>query len=246
MTATTYDRATEWPLTGLAVAFLTAYAWPILNPDLPGGLTAALTVVTVVVWALFAVDYGIRVYLAAGRWAFVRGHLLDLVVLAVPVFRPLRALRVIPVLLRLNQRAAVSFHGQVATYVAGSVCLVVFIAALAVLDAERDSPDANIETFGDALWWAATTVTTVGYGDRFPTTGEGRWVAVGLMLAGIALVGVVTGALASWFVDRLGRVEVAEAETRNDVARLADELRLLRSDLGLPPDGQSGPPRGID
>ncbi|WP_432949041.1 potassium channel family protein [Kribbella sp. CA-253562] len=55
---------------------------------------------------------------------------------------------------------------------------------------------------GDALWWATTTVTTVGYGDHFPTTSEGRIVGVGLMLAGIALVGTVTAALASWFVEQ--------------------------------------------
>jgi voltage-gated potassium channel len=56
---------------------------------------------------------------------------------------------------------------------------------------------ANIKTFGDALWWALSTMTTVGYGDRYPTTGEGRLVAGGLMLAGVALLGVITASLAS-------------------------------------------------
>jgi voltage-gated potassium channel len=69
--------------------------------------------------------------------------------------------------------------------------LVLFVAALAVLQAERGHPGGNIESFGDALWWAVTTVTTVGYGDRFPVTTTGRFVAGGLMLAGIALLGVV-------------------------------------------------------
>jgi voltage-gated potassium channel len=144
------------------------------------------------------------------------------------MFRPLRALRVVPILLRLNRRAVDSLHGQVAMYVTGAVSLIVFIASLAVLDAERDAPNPNITTFADALWWSAATVSTVGYGDRFPTTGEGRWVAVGLMLAGIALVGVVTATLAAWFVQRLGKVE---AETRDDVAEVAAELRRLRADL---------------
>jgi voltage-gated potassium channel len=229
MTLQRYETATEWPLTGLAVAFLAAYAWPILDPDLNGDVVAALGGLTVAVWVLFGLDYLTRLYLAPARWAFVRGHVLDLVILAVPVFRPLRALRVVPILLRLNQRATISFRGQVATYVAGAVGLVVFIAALAVLDAERDSPEANITSFSDALWWAATTVTTVGYGDRFPTTAEGRWVAVVLMLAGIALLGVVTAALASWFVERLNRVEEAEAETRDDIAALTAEVRRLRA-----------------
>lgn len=214
-----------------------AYAWPILDPNLPTGLADFLATVTMVVWVVFGLDYLTRLYLAPGRWAFVRGHPLDLLVLALPMFRPLRALRVVPILLRLNRRAVDSLHGQVAMYVTGAVSLIVFIASLAVLNAERDAPDANITSFGDALWWSAATVSTVGYGDSFPTTGEGRWVAVALMLAGIALVGVVTATLAAWFVDRLGRVET---ETRDDVAEVAAEVRRLRADLLASRDGRGG------
>ena len=231
MTLERYERATEWPLTASAVAFLVAYAWPILDQDLSSGMTAALEIVTTVVWLLFGLDYSLRVYFAPSSWAFIRGHPLDLVVLALPVLRPLRALRVLPVLLRLNDRFAVSFRGQVATYVAGAVSLVVFIAALAVLDAERGAADANISDFGDAVWWAATTVTTVGYGDQFPVTSEGRWVAAGLMLAGIALLGVVTATLAAWFVERLGQVHAVNTETRSDVSELTEEVRRLRAEL---------------
>jgi len=62
-------------------------------------------------------------------------------------------------------------------------------------------PDASITTFGDSLWWTVTTISTVGYGDRYPVTVEGRIVAAVLMVAGIALLGVVTASIASWFVD---------------------------------------------
>jgi hypothetical protein len=71
-----------------------------------------------------------------------------------------------------------------------------------MIDAERDAPDASIAIMGDALWWA---ITTVGYGDRYPTTTTGRAIAVELMMAGIALLGVVTATLASWLVDRYRR-----------------------------------------
>ena len=87
------------------------------------------------------------------------------------------------------------------------------VAALAVLEAERKNPRANLQCFGDVLWWHATTVTTVGYGDRFPTTAEGRFVGVGPVVAGIALVGVVTAALASWFVEKVAEVQAAQART---------------------------------
>jgi voltage-gated potassium channel len=79
--------------------------------------------------------------------------------------------------------------------------------AVAVLDAERGAPDATINSFGDALWWSLITVTTVGYGDRYPVTGAGQAIAAGLMVAGIALLGVVTAAIAAWFVRHVRRIE---------------------------------------
>lgn len=120
-------------------------------------------------------------------------------------------------------------------YVGGSTALLLLVAALAVLDAERDARDANITTFGDAAWWALTTMTTVGYGDRYPVTAGGRWVAAGLMVAGVALLGVVTATLASWLVERVSEVdEQTQAATRRDIAALAAEVAALRSALDSP------------
>jgi voltage-gated potassium channel len=102
---------------------------------------------------------------------------------------------------------------------------------VAVLDAERSEPSASIKNFGDAVWWAVTTITTVGYGDRYPVTGTGRVAGVGLMLGGIALLGVVTAALASWFVEHVTRQEREEADLRAQVALLVEEVRALRGEL---------------
>src|SRR6266508_1257773 len=72
---------------------------------------------------------------------------------------------------------------------------------------KQDADGANITTFGDALWWSTTTVTTVGYGDRFPVTTGGRLIAVALMVGGIAVVGAVTGSVAAWMVGQVQRDE---------------------------------------
>jgi voltage-gated potassium channel len=69
-----------------------------------------------------------------------------------------------------------------------------------ITQAERTAPEGNIKTIGDGLWWAISTVTTVGYGDRFPTTNQGRLIALGLMLLGVSLIGVISATMAAWFV----------------------------------------------
>jgi voltage-gated potassium channel len=94
-----------------------------------------------------------------------------------------------------------------------------------MLDAERDAPGAHITTFPDALWWAATTVTTVGYGDTFPVTGTGRLVAVALMVVGISLVSIITATIAAWFIDQTRGAATAER------ADLAERLQRVEATL---------------
>jgi voltage-gated potassium channel len=207
------------------VLFLGAYAWPILQPTLSHSLRELCTAIVYVSWAMFAVDYVGRLALAERKRTFVWHNLLDLASIALPVLRPLRLLRLVALIRVLNRKATPSLQGRVAIYVGSTVVLIVFVAALAVLDAERGKPHANINSFGDALWWSVTTVMTVGYGDRYPVTLGGRFVAVGLMLGGIALLGVVTASIASWLI---GRVRDAEATAE---ARLNRHIEELRSEI---------------
>jgi voltage-gated potassium channel len=229
-----WENGADWPLTVTAVVFLVAYAAPILRPDLASPWPAVCEVVTWAAWGLFAVDYVARLALSRDRVGFVRGNLFDLAVVALPLMRPLRLLRLVTLLSVLNRNVGGSMRGRVAVYVGGATSLVLLIASLAVLDAERGVKGATIATFGDASWWAFTTVTTVGYGDRYPITGEGRLIAAALMLAGIALLGIVTASLASWLIDKVRDVEEhAQAATRADVTALTAEVRALRAELGV-------------
>lgn len=228
-----WERRTGWPLTLMAVAFLVVYAWRILDPDMPAGREQAFGVFGVLVWGLFVIDYVVRLVLAIDRRRFVRSHLLDLAVIVLPMLRPLRALRALAVVGFLNRQTGTAFRGRVIAYVVAAVTLAVGVAGLAVLDAERRGDDPNITGYPDALWWAVTTITTVGYGDRYPTTGEGRLVGVGLMLAGIALLGVVTASLASWFLDKIAALTAAELRAEQvTLAHVLAELRELRAEVG--------------
>ncbi|OZM84174.1 potassium channel family protein [Pseudonocardia sp. MH-G8] len=230
-----WDRRVDWWLTGLAVVFLVAFAWQVLDTSLGPGGQALLEGVLTGTWVLFGVDYLVRIALARRRWHFIGTHLLDLAILVLPMFRQLRALRVITAVSVLNRQLRDDVRGRVVFYVVGSVALIGFVASLAVLDAERDAPEASITTFGDAVWWTITTISTVGYGDRYPVTIEGRLVAASLMVAGIALLGVVTASIASWFVENLRRsgsaVERELGEVSADVGRTEAQLAAVLTEL---------------
>jgi voltage-gated potassium channel len=231
-----WERRVERPMLVLALVFLVVLVVPMVT-DLPPAGRTAFTAADVAIWAAFAVDYAARLYLAPARWRFVRSHLLDLLVLVVPFLRPLRALRLLRIA-RLgvvagvaHSRAQRSLHATVAVYVTTAAAGLLVLAATAMYDVERRAPSGNIKTFPDALWWAITTVTTVGYGDRYPTTGTGRLVGGALMLVGIALLGVITASIAAWFVDRLRDVQVAETTTEAALGEVLAELKALHTRL---------------
>ena len=154
-----WERATEWPLMIAAVVFLAAYAIPILDPDLPAWLLDWCRWLSWITWGIFVVDIVVRLFLADERRRYLVTHWYDVLVLALPLLRPLRLLRLIPLLVVLNRGAKIRLRGRVGIYVVGGASLLAFCAALAVLDAERSSPNANISDFGDAIWWAVTTMT---------------------------------------------------------------------------------------
>ena len=206
-----WERNAEWPLLLLAAAFLVAYAWPVLDPRLDPNIRTILNVASWTVWAAFAVDFVVRVFLADDRRSYAVRHWYDVALIALPMLRPLRLLRLLALARILNRSAASSLVGRVTTYVLGVAIMAVGLGAVAVLDVEQDSPRANIRTVGDALWWATTTVTTVGYGDRYPVTTTGRFIAVALMVVGIGTVGAVTAAVAAWMVGQVQRQNEAEA-----------------------------------
>ncbi|HEV2086788.1 MAG TPA: ion channel, partial [Cryptosporangiaceae bacterium] len=177
----------------------------------------------------------IRLTLAPDRSRFVRTHVPDLVVVVVP---PLRALKVLFVLLRmvglvrfLGRLSTQSLHVRTGTYTGLLAVGVLFIGAVSVLRVERDAPEANITSFQDALWWTITTMTTVGYGDRYPVTGQGRLVAGVLMISGIAILGVVTATIAAWFVGQFAATDAKVEFVADEVQQVGGAVHAVDDDV---------------
>ena len=222
-----WERATEWPLTGAAVVFLAAYAWEVLA-NAQGGAKDAAELVIDAVWVLFGVDYLVRLALASSRSRWFLHHLSDLAVIALPILRPLRLLRLVTLVGIMQRSAGTALRGRITLYTAGSAALLIFTSALATLDAERHEPGSSIRSFGQALWWALTTITTIGYGDTVPASTQGRFIAALLMIGGVALIGVVTATLASWIVSLVEEENAEqEAATQAQVAALQQQVSEL-------------------
>jgi voltage-gated potassium channel len=241
----TWEQRTGPALTCLAGVFLVVYAVPILWPALPTPVDRVCATANLLIWGVFWADYLTRFGLATDRARFVRRNLFDLAVLLLPVLRSLRVLRVVIAFARLERQAESWTRGKIGVYVAGAATLMVLIGGLAILDAERGNPGANITTYADGLWWAVVTMSTVGYGDHFPVTGTGRAVALALMVAGIGVLGFITGSITTWVLDRIKAVERANEETQAEIAVLLTEVRALRRDLRELVGVEPSPPREV-
>jgi voltage-gated potassium channel len=232
-----FSRAVDGPLTVLALVMVPLIVLPLVM-ELSPATEAAFLAIDYVIWAVFAAEYVIKLYLAPNRRQFVARHVPDLVIVLVPVLRPLRILRSVRLLrlLRLALLTGLAVKGLRETrnilrrrglnWVLLIVLVLNLIAAAIVLEFERGNPEANIDSYPDALWWAVTTITTVGYGDRFPMSPAGRGVAVVLMVAGIAIFGVITASIAAYFVE-----QKAEEDLAGRMDQIMERLECIESRL---------------
>ena len=226
-----------WELTMavLAVAFVVV---GFASDDAGPSLLPTLEAFDLALTAVFIAEFGSRFLASYDRRRYLRGHWIDLVAL-IPAGRGLRLFRLLR-LLRLL-RAFAGFYRVLTHYerLAGQRRLIgLFVAWLAVavisataLYLAEAGVNPNIETPLDALWWGVVTLTTVGYGDIFPVTPEGRLAGGALMIVGITLFAAITGTITSFLVTE----QAQEQAVREDIPSLIRGLASLRDDGILTP-----------
>ena len=193
----------DFALMVLGFAYLGIYAVEVLQEP-TGAIERALVMASLAIYVLFAFDLLVRFLFAlptlghfSGWVAFVKTQWLSIVAVTIPHLRSLRVLKIL-IVLRGIAPYMVNRSARVGALVGVALPLVLFTGSLAALEAERYAPGASITSFGEAFWWSIVSVTTVGYGDTYPVTADGRAVAGILMFVGIGLFSALTALLAAW------------------------------------------------
>ena len=204
-------------------------------------LETVLQLINAIMFPIFLGDFLYRFFTAENRsHYFFRGFgwadlLSSLPFQQVKIFRVFRIWRVVRLFMEFGVRNLVrefvTHRAENALLTVGFLVLCVLeFGSLAVLSAERASPNANITNASDALWWAYVTITTVGYGDRFPVTNWGRIVGIFVMTAGVGLFGTLSGFLANSFLTPPKPKEEEEqlaTDANTPKARLATLKRMI-------------------
>jgi len=214
-----YERWTSLLMIFLSFIFLLAYSVLILD-DLRFSniVTVVLAYFLVAIWVVFIVDYFVRLALASNRRKFVRNNILDMTSMVIPFMRPFLLLVYLRRLRWFRGRTGSSLRARVLAYAGSAVIMFIYVISLAVFAAERHAPGASITSYGDSVWWAMETISTVGYGDMVPVTVPGRIYAVFLMLGGMVIVGATTATVISYLSEKVQTAHKRSQEThhRND------------------------------
>ncbi len=190
----------------IAAALLTAVTLVLIFAEVSKSARTALLAIDLVLWAFFALDFLVRFVLTPYKRRFARTEWLDLLLVVVPIFQPLRLVGAFLRLARLSAaldrttRGAKLLMGRHKLYLALTWAAgLVLIASVVTPIVEPDS--SKIKGFGDGAWWALVTTTTVGYGDLVPESGVGKMIGATLMIVGVGIIGLITANIASLFLE---------------------------------------------
>jgi voltage-gated potassium channel len=225
------ERVMKYPMSLLGVAWL-VIVFVVVTTDVTGSASIPLVGSLFALWAVVLAEYLVRLVITPDRRGYLRRRWVEPATVVVPPLQGWHFVGIEKMTLlvreaQLRIEAVLRHHSLFRVLIAAAATL--FVGAWLVLLFEQNAKGSNIHSYPDALWWAIVTVTTVGYGDRYPTTEGGRTVAVVLMLLGISLIGVLTATIASVFVKE--HTDANKAEYQKGHADLGQQLSVISERL---------------
>lgn len=237
MTLTKEQKQALHPI-NILVFFLSLYVIVALVVDtffhLSPEMHALLVDIDYAVCVIFFIDFLHRFFSAKNKWQYMRWGWIDLIscipmnfFLAGRLFRIFQLIRVLRAIRSIELITHFFFKDKIKGAFTSAAMLaftMIVFCSIGILKLEKDVPGSNIHTAEDALWWSYVTITTVGYGDKYPVTTEGRLLAAVLMTVGVGLFGTFTAYVASWFVVK----KEEEDEVEKEKAERKQERQLKR------------------
>jgi voltage-gated potassium channel len=225
------EQVTKYPMALLGIAWLVV-AVIVLTTDINSSASTALVGTLFVLWAILLVEYLVRLVVTPDRRGYLKRRWVEPATVVVPPFQGWHVVGIEKMSLLLHEgqlrvESILKHHGLFRVLIAAVGTLL--LGAWLVLLFEDQAKGSNIHDYPDALWWAIVTVTTVGYGDRYPVTEGGRVVAAVLMLVGIGLIGVLTATVASVFVKE--HTDANKEEFKKGHADLGQQLAIISDRL---------------
>lgn len=202
MTLRQWQQRMALPTLILSLIYTITFIYPVYFYPVPSTVNEICRWTNHLVWGLFALDYFVMFFLAKPKNKFIKAHIFELILVIMPSVRLLRPLRAVIFIGQAGFRSRRHLIKNLWWVVSLAGILLIVIMGAAILDIERTVPNSNIKTPSDAIWWAFVTITTVGYGDRYPISTEGRFVASFLIIFGVIMLATITGALAAWILEQ--------------------------------------------
>ena len=237
------EDVTKYPMLALGIAWLVV-AIVVGTTDLNGTASVVLVGTLFVLWLVLLVEYLARLVVSPDRRGYLRRRWVEPATVVMPPLEGWHLVGIEKVSLVVHEgalrvEAILKHHSLFRVLIAAAATL--FLGAWLVLLFDDHAKGSNIHNYSGALWWAIVTVTTVGYGDRFPVSGGGRAVAVVLMLVGIGLIGVLTATVASVFVKEhtdanKEEIKRGHATLGQQIAVISERLADVERRLGATPD----------
>ena len=225
------ESFTKYPMTVLGIAWL-VIGIVVLTTDIDDSASKALVGTLFGLWVVMLIEYVVRLFVTPDVPGYLKRRWVEPATVVLPVFQGWHFVGIEKMTLLVHEgelrfEAILKHHSlfRVLIAVAGTI----FIGSWLVLLFEDKAKGSNIHDYPDSLWWAIVTVTTVGYGDRFPVSEGGRVVAVVLMLVGIGLIGVLTATVASVFIKE--HTDANKEEYRKGHADLGQRLSVIGARL---------------